>query len=228
MAPLLLALGVAIASLLALFVLLDAQRTRAFKDLARARGWQYAAREPGLGRFGRFRACRSGQDHRLLRRAFGELQGARVDLAEIAHVERDRVQQGRQRATLQTACLIESPALRLPAFYARPRSPLDELGRLANLQDIPFPEDPAFSAALLVQGEDPEAIRARFDPRARAWLLLRAGERLSYEGVADALLVVAPQPLDEARLPRLLDEALELARLFEAAPPNPEVRKESP
>jgi hypothetical protein len=67
--------------------------------------------------------------------------------------------------------------LRLPAFFARPRSLLDELGRMANLQDIPFPEDPAFSAVALVQGEEVEAIRGRFDAACRAWLAQRSTER---------------------------------------------------
>ncbi|HEY3445933.1 MAG TPA: hypothetical protein VGK67_06180 [Myxococcales bacterium] len=220
MAPLVLILGIAAAALVALFVLLDVQRTRAWKELAGVHGWQYLARESGLGRFGRFRACRAGQDHRLQRRVFGPLEGARVDVAEIAHTERDLLLRPKQRSTVQTACLVEDPGLHLPAFFSRPRSPIDELGRLANLQDIAFPEDPDFSAAMLVQGEEVDAIRARFDGPSRAWLARHAPERWSYEGVGDALLVVAPRTLGEAELKRLVGSALELARIFKSTPPQ--------
>lgn len=221
---------VVVAAVVAALMALDRQRTRAWRSLVASReGWQFLEREAGLGRFGRFRACRSGEQHQIQRRAFGPADGARVDLAEISHVERDRVLRRRPRATVQTACLVEDPALRLPAFFARPRSPLDELGRLANLPDLPFPDDPAFASVMLVQTDEADAVRKLLDVRSRAWLSPRAAGHWTYEGVGDALLIVAPRPLAGPELRELIAAALELTRLWrEASPATPATSQETP
>jgi len=207
------ALGVA--AVVAVLVTIDLRRTKVWRSLAASHGWQYLDREPGLGRFGRFRACRAGEQHQLQRWARGPIEGVRVDLAQIAHVERDRVQRRLPRATAQTACLVEDPELSVPAFFARPRDPLlDQLGRLADVPDLAFPEDPAFAAAFLVQADDAAAARARLDAPSRAWMTKHAAGHWTYEGVGTALLIAVPKALSAPELQELVAAALELARLW--------------
>lgn len=211
MAPLLLVLA-SLALLVAAYLVFGAERARLWSRLAARHGWSYLAREPGLGRFGRFRACRTGAEHAISHRACGQLDGMRVDVAELVHSERDFHDPRKIRTTVQTACLVEAPALRLPAFHARPRRLLDELGRLAQIPDIAFDEDPAFSQAFVLQGEDVPAIRARFDEPSRRWLSERARQGFTFEGVGDALLVLSPRSLGRVGHETLLRVALDLAR----------------
>ncbi|MFN3193474.1 MAG: hypothetical protein ACE361_23380 [Aureliella sp.] len=68
----------------------------------------------------------------------------------------------------QTIVLANSETLVAPDFSISPESFLHRLGDLFGFKDIDFDEDPEFSNAFLLKGQDQESIRQFFDPNRRS------------------------------------------------------------
>lgn len=67
--------------------------------------------------------------------------------------------------------LWESPDTRLPRFSLAPEGFFQRLGQRFGVKDYDFTEDPEFSRAYQLQGDDEAAVRALFTPARRAYLL---------------------------------------------------------
>lgn len=72
---------------------------------------------------------------------------------------RMRKQHSGDSPTTMTILLLESEALALPAFAARPESLFQKLGTVIGGDDVDFPEHPEFSRKYVLRGEDEGAIR---------------------------------------------------------------------
>jgi hypothetical protein len=75
---------------------------------------------------------------------------------------------GKNRTThRQSMVLAHSPSLQTPAFTISPESFLHRIADWFGFKDIDFDEDPEFSDAFLLKGEDVDAIREFFDSKRR-------------------------------------------------------------
>lgn len=76
---------------------------------------------------------------------------------------------GKNRTThRQSMVLAHSDSLQTPSFTISPESFLHRIADWFGFKDIDFDEDPEFSNAFLLKGEDVEAIRQFFDSKRRS------------------------------------------------------------
>ena len=127
---------------------------------------------------------------------------------------------GGTRATIreQTIVHFRSSKLNLPQFSLRPEGALSKIGSALGSQDIDFETHPEFSKSYLLRGDE-QGIRKIFDNSILAFyekktgvMTMGAGDQLVYfrDGVR-----ISPQAIKD-----LLDEALKVFRMFEAASPK--------
>jgi len=118
----------------------------------------------------------------------------------------------------RTVCVLRTPSLDLPHFLVRPELALvDALGKVLGGQDINFDQDPDFSKAFVLQGQDPEATRELFDQRVRLHFLRYRNRRLRVEGCDRHLLLHDNKRRKPGETKDLEDLTLSLFNLFRAA-----------
>jgi hypothetical protein len=114
----------------------------------------------------------------------------------------------------QTVCLLHDPELDLPHFLLRrERALLDRIGELFGAKDFDFEEDPAFSQAFVLKGEDEAAVRALFAPALRAQLVQVGQGRFYLEGQGQTLLLHRGKLLEPENAGELLNEVVQLVQL---------------
>lgn len=115
----------------------------------------------------------------------------------------------------QTICLLTARGAALPQSFLRREVPvLDAIGQKLGGQDIDFPEDPDFSKAFVLQGENPEATRHLFGAAVRMHLMRSAGTRIELEARGDALVLHRGVRAKPEELRDLLQLATETFRLL--------------
>lgn len=83
---------------------------------------------------------------------------------------------GRSSQTHYHAIVVwERPEGVFPSFVAAPETWWDRVKQRFGAQDFDFPDDPAFSAAYQLQGEDEAQVRALFDSTKRSYLMGHPG-----------------------------------------------------
>lgn len=102
----------------------------------------------------------------------------------------------------------------LPQFRLSPENLVDKLLSGLGFQDIDFPDDPKFSQAFLLRGQDESAIRKLFSHAVRAELLSHS--ELVIEGAGPILLVYRPSNryLRPEEVMPLVDTAEHIFRLL--------------
>jgi len=90
----------------------------------------------------------------------------------------------------------------------------DGLGALFGGQDIDFQEDPEFSAAFVLQGEQEAAIRQTFTAPVRAWFAQQASQRFFFEAQENKLVFHRGKPVPPGESLELMDQALQILRLL--------------
>lgn len=187
----------------------EQERAEAFKRVARLTGLshrggdrRFAARYPALAILG----ARGSRVPHVLEGFDGE---ARVRLADWRFVVGEGRAVSRQR---RLVCVLEHPALDLPRFRLRPRSPSGNSGAGPG-REIAFDDAPRFAEAFLVEGDPELKVRASFGPRVRDLLLGPSGipAELQGEGSMLVLSTVGDLPPERGR------ELLELARTLAQA-----------
>lgn len=95
----------------------------------------------------------------------GETAGNTVTLMDYQYT----IGSGKNSQThRQTVALFPEAGRGLPAFELGPENFLHRIGQVFGYQDIDFDEDPEFSKAFLLRGEDEAAIRKVFTASVRA------------------------------------------------------------
>lgn len=118
-----------------------------------------------------------------------------------------------QRTANQTALILESERLDLPAFSLRPEGLSQKLQGAMGLPDIDFPEQPSFSSAYVLQGSDEAQIRALFDAEKPAFFAQRRG--LSIEGDGHRLVYYRERKLVSPKaMQSFVEEGLAVLRLM--------------
>lgn len=110
-------------------------------------------------------------------------------------------------------CVLKTPGLELPRCLLRPQGLAEAWEKLLGGQDIDFADDPDFSKAFVLQGDDEEDVRARFDRRTREWLRAHRSRIVRLEACRDTLAFFAPRN-SSVELEQLLNEARELLALW--------------
>jgi hypothetical protein len=90
----------------------------------------------------------------------------------------------------------------------------DFLGGLLGGQDLDFDDDPEFSAAYVLQGEDEAAIRGLVDAPTRAWFSARAGQNFHFESAADTLMFHTGRRVGAEQVRELMEQALQVKNLL--------------
>lgn len=123
---------------------------------------------------------------------------------------------GKNRTThRRTVCVVENDAMNVPHCYLRPERKLfDALGAMLGGQDIDFAEDPKFSRAYVLQGDEEESVRELFDADIRAWFAERKDRGFHFEAQGNALVFHTGNRLPPQRAPEHMDQALQIMKLL--------------
>ena len=112
-------------------------------------------------------------------RKMRNLMIAETELATLTIFDYRFVTGGGEHSTThhQTVILMQSDSLDLPRFRLKPEGFFDKVGAAIGFQDIDFDENPEFSKAFTLKGDDEPAIRTFFDREMLA-------EFVKHQGVA--------------------------------------------
>ncbi len=114
-----------------------------------------------------------------------------------------------------TICVLSSAQLNVPRCYLRPEVRLfDALGSLLGGQDIDFDDDPGFSNAYVLQGDNEEAVRMLFHDDVRGWFAEHKGRNFHFEAVGDALVFHTGKRRTPQEARALMQQALEILNLL--------------
>jgi len=100
-------------------------------------------------------------------RKMRNLMIAKTDLATLTIFDYRFVTGGGQYSTThqQSVILMQSDSLELPRFRLKPEGFFDKIGAAIGFQDIDFDDNPDFSKAFTLKGDNEEAIRKFFDSK---------------------------------------------------------------
>lgn len=191
----------------------EQKRTEAWKAVAGRPGMQFLGEgNTVLARFGRLKMFQTGRKQRVW-------NAIAVDSGEIRIVVGDfRFLTGsgkNARTHQQTICALESDRFDVPHCRLRPEAKwLDALGSLFGGQDIDFSEDPQFSAAFVLQGEDEPAIRQVFTDDVRAWFAERAGRGFIFEAQGSKLVFHLGKRVPPEEALEFMDQSLQIMKLL--------------
>lgn len=184
----------------------------------RAEAWAQVAGELGLipkatpelsPEEARLETFQAGHNGRLLAGAEGSTWGGDVLLADHQYVTGF----GRtRRVHRRTVCVLRDAKLDLPKVVMRPeRAIIDRVGELLGAEDLDFAEDPDFSSAFVLAGENEAAVRTLFTPSVRMQLMHLNEGRLHLEGVGPLLVVHHGRLIPPTDAGGLLQQTLEVA-----------------
>ena len=125
-------------------------------------------------------------------------------------------QRKNRRYVRQSVLLFESERLDLPAFALRPEGLTEKLQGVLGQPDIDFEEQPAFSAAYVLQGADETRIRILFDSAKLAFFAQRRGLRVEGNG-RQLLYYRAGKLVSPGAIPSFIEEGRVVLRLLAGA-----------
>ncbi|MCR4413119.1 MAG: hypothetical protein NUV77_11925 [Thermoguttaceae bacterium] len=189
------------------------KRTEAWQRVAAELGLEYIAPGAGLeSRFGYLRLFQQGHSRRTTGGVTGDSGDMEITVADYRYT----TGHGKSAHThAQTVCILRRPALDLPACYLRPQRRIaDLLGKLFGGQDIEFADDPEFSSAYVIQGQDEAAVRALFTPQRRARFAAQRGKNFHFEAQGDTFLFHTGRRVPPEQTKELMQQAIEMLRVL--------------
>jgi len=151
----------------------ERRRRAALEEYCLIRGYRFERERPGaeapLG--GTFAVFTHGHRRRWGATITGQVGGRPFTAFEYTYVTGGGKSSNRHRFT---AMLWESAQASLPRFSLVPEGIFSRLAQRFGTQDFDFDEDPEFSRAYQLQGDDERAVRALFSPARRAMLMVEA------------------------------------------------------
>ncbi|MDD3145737.1 MAG: hypothetical protein PHD82_00425 [Candidatus Riflebacteria bacterium] len=189
----------------------EQERTENFKKMAEKNGYSYKETSPGfIRRLRRFKFFSQGQNRRVanvITGNFGDFEFKVADYSFATGFSHSA------QAHFYTICLIHDHTMNLPHFFLRHEdNPYDYLGKLFGGQDINFAEDPAFSEAFVLQGDDEIDLKYLFNAKTRKIMMKYAGSCSQLEGVGNTLMLHRGGGVWAATVPALIEEAAEICR----------------
>ncbi len=196
-------------------VLRERKRREAWCGFASETGFVYTQEDRAFGQALGFDLFQRGHRRRARNVLSGEAQGTRVALADYQYTTGGGKNSSTHR---RSVVVLESEGLDLPRFAVRPEHFFDRFAELVGMDDIDFDEDPDFSSAYLLKGEDEESVRQTFGPPVRAHLVANAKQfrkqGLYVEGASQALLVSTQRRVRPAEATALIETAFTLLALW--------------
>jgi hypothetical protein len=189
------------------------RRTIAWQEIAQKPGMQFlGSRNDLLAEYGHMQTLQVGR----MRRLYNVISVDSRELLVLAGDFRYQTRTGKNRHTHhRTICVLRSDRMNLQSCSLRPeRKLLDSIGSMLGGQDIDFAEDPEFSDAYVLQGDDETAIRGLFNAEVRAWFAERVGQRFHFEARGNALVFHTGGLCRPSDVPRLMDQALQIMKLL--------------
>lgn len=189
-----------------------------WSEKKRGDGWRQAAEELGiqfageqndvLSRCSAMKIFNRGHSHTFRNAIEGDAGDTRITIGDYRYITGS----GKNRSThSQTVCVLESAGMDAPHCFLRPTVAFfDRIGAMLGGQDIDFADDPHFSRAFVLQGEDEQAIRDLFDDRVRAWFMAQKGRNLCFEAWGNRLVFHRGRLEKPGEARRLLQEALDV------------------
>ncbi len=113
----------------------------------------------------------------------------------------------------QTVILFSAQSLQLPSFTLRPEGFFHKIGAVFGFSDINFDENPAFSKAYLLKGENERKVRETFTSEVLDFFNTKDG--ISTEGAGHQLLFYTMNKrLDPDRIEGFIKEGLTVFNTF--------------
>jgi len=201
-------------------VLYERKRTEAWKQVAGELGVQFVGDHNAiLNRCGGMRVFQKGYRRRVKNAICGDAGNVRITVADYSFRTRSSssgTNSGSKSKThRRTVCVLESHELDVPHCYLRPEVMLfDALGSMFGGQDIDFADDPEFSRAFVLQGDNESAVRELFDAEVRAWFAARKGQRFHFEVRGNTLVFHTGRRRKPQEVREMMQQALEIMRLL--------------
>jgi hypothetical protein len=165
----------------------ERRRRAAFAEYCLVRGYRFERERPGAeaplaGSFGVFK---QGRRRRWGATIDGQVGGRPFTAFEYTYVTGGGNSNQRHHLTV---FLWDAPEAALPRFSLGPEGFFHRLAQRFGMQDFDFEEDPEFSRAYQLQGDDERAVRALFTPARRAFFTVEPpdGRRVPRHHLAGA------------------------------------------
>jgi hypothetical protein len=168
---------------------LERRRTEALGAVAASLGLDFTpVDETGLeSGFVGFNLFSHGRSRTIKNVAYGRVDEAEVMVFDYTYTTGS----GKNRRTHhQTVAFLQSDALDLPEFVARPEGLFDKIGQVFGYQDIDLPLHPEFSRRYILRGADEGRIRDAFT--ADVARHFEANPGMSIEAKADRFILYRP------------------------------------
>ena len=209
---------------------MDKKRREAWQAVAESMGFSFTPKDTAFHEGRSFRIFTKGSGRKGKNILAGEAQGVRLCMADYQYTTGSGNNSSTHR---QTVCIVENPELALPRFALAPEIKLP--GFLSNLlesfgaldHDTNFEDDPEFSEAFHLSGDDEEAVRALFTPELRRYFVEHHapvatrgyGKQggLTVEGDGDALLLHTGLRLKPEQCEGLMAQAFEVMNALRPA-----------
>lgn len=164
--------------------LLEKRRSNALQQQAARRGFSFSA-SGSLSSIDGFKCMSHGHSHRVNNVATKRYGDVEIKLFDYRYV----TGRGKNKSVHRmSVCQLRDPELRLPSCFVRRQSAiLDRIGSMFGGQDINFDQDPEFSKAFVLQGDDEQDTRSLFSLRLRRVFSRFAGQTLMFECIASSL-----------------------------------------
>jgi hypothetical protein len=202
-----------IAFLIWLVWYLDKRRREAWMAAANDLGLQYSRRDDSImTTFAGFKLFGFGRRRRTKDILKGKVREGEVVMGDYQYVTGHGKHQQLHK---QTLCILKSPSFHLPHCFLRKQQRFfDFMGKLFGGKDIDFEDDPEFSKAFVLQGEDEIAVRTAYHPGVRGHFMRYKGTSFTFEAFGDTFLIHNSKTIKPQNARDLLNQALEIAHLF--------------
>ena len=191
------------------------RREKAFRAVALELGLEYREEAPELAAvLADAGLLMHGRKHRVRNALLGERGPLRIALGELGY---DVGSQRTQNTLIDSVCVLRTSGLDLPGFHLTGHSLL-QTTLVGDGRDIDFVDDPEFSRAFELRGDDEAAIRGLFTVPVRHHLMSLAGRAVRLDAGKDTLVLAESDLLPAGELRALLERATSVLReLFTTA-----------
>ncbi len=189
------------------------KRTEAWRRAAESIGLAFHGESNDvLAQYGRLKLLSRGSGRRVYNAVMGDAGEMAITLADFRYTTGS----GKNQSThVQTICILREQSLQLTHCFLRPQVAFfDFLGRMFGGQDINFDEDPAFSGAYVLQGENEAAVRELFDGPIRSWFANQRGRNFHFEAIGDTLMFHTGKRVDPGQIRPLMEQAVQIKNLL--------------
>jgi hypothetical protein len=186
------------------------QRTANVQQFALSQGFRFYGREapPMPDTFTGLQLARTGRKNKKDNFFSGSYQGHTFSYFDYFYILDERKYSS---SHWQSVVMLQSMKTFLPKFTMKPETPGIRRGtKLGIFQDIDFDNDPEFSQAFWLQGEDEAAVRRLFTPPVLSYFASNPG--ISVEGEGSTLVFYRDYQMEKVEdIPQFLSLGVEIA-----------------